>query len=185
MVDAQMEQALHKMHKAVAATQEEFGYIRTGRASPHLLDRIEIDYYGASTPLNQVAGISVPEARLMVITPYDKSALSAIERAIHVSDLGVNPSNDGSVIRLAFPPLTEDRRKLLIKQVKERAEEGRIAVRNIRRHTKDEMEQMKRDGEISEDELKRSEKELQKVTDRHVEEIDQMLAHKETELLEV
>lgn len=185
MVDVQLEEATKKMKKAVAATQEEFGHIRTGRASPHLLDRIHIDYYGAPTPLNQIAGISVPEARMMVISPYDKSSLSAIEKAIQQSDLGVNPNNDGSIIRLNFPPLTEERRKILIKQVKERAEEGKIAVRNVRRHSKDEMEKMKKDGEISEDELKRSEKELQKLTDHYVEEIDAMFGHKEKELLEV
>ncbi len=185
MVDAQLEEASSKMSKAVAATQDEFGHIRTGRASPHLLDRIEIDYYGARTPLNQIAGISVPEARMMVISPYDKSSLSAIEKAIQQSDLGVNPNNDGSIIRLNFPPLTEDRRKVLIKQVKERAEEGKIAVRNVRRHSKDEMEKMKKDGDISEDDLKRSEKELQKLTDHYVEEIDKMFGHKEKELLEV
>jgi ribosome recycling factor len=184
-LEAQLEQASSKMKKAVQATQEEFGHIRTGRASPHLLDRIEIDYYGAKTPLNQIAGIAVPEARMMIITPYDKSALSAIEKAIQASDLGVNPSNDGSIIRLAFPPLTEERRKILIKQVKERAEEGKIAVRNVRRHSKDEMERMKKDGELSEDDVKRSEKELQKLTDHYVEEIDKMFGHKETELLEV
>lgn len=184
-LEAQLEQASSKMKKAVAATQEEFGHVRTGRASPHLLDRIEIDYYGTKTPLNQIAGLAVPEARMMIITPYDKSALSAIEKAIQASDLGVNPSNDGSIIRLAFPPLTEERRKILIKQVKERAEEGKIAVRNIRRHSKDEMERMKRDGELSEDEVKRSEKELQKLTDHFVDEIDKMFGHKEKELLEV
>jgi ribosome recycling factor len=185
VVDAQIEEASKKMKGAVAATQEEFGHIRTGRASPHLLDRIHIDYYGAQTPLNQIAGISVPEARMMVISPYDKSSLSAIEKAIQQSDLGVNPNNDGSIIRLNFPPLTEERRKVLIKQVKERAEDGKIAVRNVRRHVKDEMERMKKDGDISEDELKRSEKELQKLTDHYVDEIDVMFSHKEKELLEV
>ncbi|CAN5867351.1 ribosome recycling factor [soil metagenome] len=185
MVELQIEQATSKMKKAVAATQEEFGHIRTGRASPHLLDRIEIDYYGARTPLNQIAGISVPEARMMVISPYDKNSLGAIEKAIQQSDLGVNPNNDGSIIRLNFPSLTEDRRKVLIKQVKERAEEGKIAVRNVRRHSKDEMEKMKKEGEISEDDLKRSEKELQKLTDHYIEEIDKMFGHKEQELLEV
>jgi ribosome recycling factor len=185
MVELQIEEATSKMKKAVAATQDEFGHIRTGRASPHLLDRIEIDYYGARTPLNQIAGISVPEARMMVISPYDKSALTAIEKALQQSDLGVNPNNDGSIIRLNFPPLTEERRKILIKQVKERAEDGKIAVRNVRRHAKVEMEKMQKDGEISEDDLKRSEKELQKVTDHFVEEIDKMFGHKEQELLEV
>lgn len=185
MVDDQLQEATSKMKKAVAATQDEFGHIRTGRASPHLLDRIEVDYYGARTPINQIAGISVPEARMMVISPYDKSALSAIERAIQQSDLGVNPNSDGTILRLNFPPLTEDRRKQLIKQVKERAEDGKIAVRNVRRHSKDEMEKLKKDGELSEDDLKRSEKELQRLTDHYVEEIDKMFLHKEQELLEV
>jgi ribosome recycling factor len=183
--DVKVEHAAEKMRKAIAATQEEFSMIRTGRASPHLLDRIEVDYYGSKTPLQQIAGISVPEAKMLVITPYDKSALSAIEKAINASDLGINPSNDGSIIRLAFPPLTTDRRKQLIKQVKERAEEGKIAVRNIRRHSKDEMERMKKDGEMSEDDLKRVEKDLQKVTDEFVAEIDKMTSHKEQELLEI
>lgn len=185
VLDDKLEQAGAKMHKAIAATQEEFSMIRTGRASPHLIDRIDVDYYGTKTPLGQIAGISVPEARLLVISPYDKNSLSAIEKALNASDLGIHPSNDGSVIRLAFPPLTTDRRKLLIKQVKERAEEGKVAVRNIRRHAKDEMERMQKDGEISQDDLKRVEKDLQKVTDHHVEEIDKMTAHKEQELLEV
>lgn len=185
MVDAQLEEATKKMKKAVAATQEEFGHIRTGRASPHLLDRIHIDYYGAPTPLNQIAGISVPEARMMVISPYDKSSLSAIEKAIQQSDLGVNPNNDGSIIRLNFPPLTEERRKILIKQVKERAEDGKIAVRNVRRHAKDEMEKLEKDGAISQDDLVRAEKELQKLTDRSVAEVDEIQGHKEQELLEV
>ena len=185
VAEATLQQAASKMRKAIAATQEEFSMIRTGRASPHLVDRIEIDYYGSKTPLGQIAGISVPEAKLLVITPYDKSSLSAIEKAINASDLGIHPSNDGSVIRLVFPPLTGDRRKLLIKQVKERAEEGKVAVRNIRRHSKDEMEKMEKDGEMSQDDLKRVEKELQKLTDQSIEELDQMTAHKEQELLEV
>lgn len=184
-VEGLMEQAQAKMRKAMAATQEEFSVIRTGRASPHLVDRLEINYYGSRTPLGQIAGISVPEARLLVISPYDKNSMSAIEKAINGSDLGLHPSNDGSVIRLVFPPLTQERRKQLIKQVKEKAEEGKIAVRNIRRHFKEDMEKMKKDGELSEDDLKRSEKELQKLTDRYVEEIDRMLVHKEQELLEV
>lgn len=184
-VEAELKQAGSKMRKAIASTKEEFSLVRTGRASPHLLDRIEVDYYGTRTPLNQIAGISVPEARLLMVTPYDKSAMSAIEKAIAASDLGINPSNDGSVIRLSFPPLTEERRKLLVRQVKERAEEGRIAIRNIRRHSKDEMEKAQRDGDLSEDELHRAEKDLQKLTDEFVEEIDNLLAHKEQELQEV
>lgn len=185
VLDKQMAEAESKMRKAIAATREEFAMVRTGRASPHLLDRIEVDYYGSKTPVGQIAGISIPEARMMVISPYDKNALSGIEKAILASDLGINPSNDGSVIRLAFPPLTEERRKGLIRVVRERAEEGRVAIRNIRRHSKDEMEKMQRDGEISKDDLKRVEKELQKLTDHYVEEIDKILSHKEQELLEV
>jgi ribosome recycling factor len=174
-----------KMHKAVAAAQEQFALIRTGRASPKLVERIDVDYYGSKTPLNQIAGISVPEARLMVISPYDHNALSAIEKALMAADLGINPSNDGKVIRLTFPPLTEERRREMIKVVHQRAEEGRVAVRNIRRHSKEEMEHLQKDGKLSEDDLARSEKELQKLTDRFVSEIDEMVAHKEKELLEV
>jgi ribosome recycling factor len=185
VLERQIAEAESKMRKAIVATQEEFAVVRTGRASPHILDRIEVDYYGAKTPVGQIAGISIPEARMMLISPYDKNALSGIEKAILASDLGINPSNDGNVIRLAFPPLTEERRKGLIRVVRERAEEGRVAIRNIRRHSKDEMERMQRDGEVSKDDLKRVEKELQKLTDHHVEEIDKMLAHKEQELLEV
>lgn len=185
MADEKIQHASAKMDKAIGATQEEFAKIRTGRASPNLVDRIEIDYYGSKTPLGQIAGISVPEAKLMVISPYDKSALGAIEKALSASDLGIHPSNDGTVIRLSFPPLTTDRRKVLIKQVKDKAEDGKIAVRNIRRHSKDEMEKMEKDGEMSQDDLKRIEKELQKVTDQHIDEIDKMVAHKEQELLEV
>jgi ribosome recycling factor len=185
VLERQISEAESKMRKAIVATQEEFAVVRTGRASPHILDRIEVDYYGAKTPVGQIAGISIPEARMMVISPYDKNALSGIEKAILASDLGINPSNDGNVIRLAFPPLTEERRKGLIRVVRERAEEGRVAIRNIRRHSKDEMERMQRDGEVSKDDLKRVEKALQKLTDHYVEEIDKMLAHKEQELLEV
>ncbi len=185
MLEAQIAQAEEKMEKAVLATREDFATVRTGRASPQLLERIQIDYYGTKTPLNQIAGISVPEARLMVITPYDKNALGAIQKAIQASDLNLNPSNDGAVIRLSFPPLTEERRKELIRHVRERAEEGRVAVRNIRRHSKEEMERMQKGGELSEDDLHRAEKELQKATDQKIHQIDEMLGHKEHELLEV
>lgn len=174
-----------KMRKAVEVTREEFSSIRTGRASPKLVERLEVDYYGTKTPLNQIAGISIPEARLLVITPYDRNAMSAIEKAILASDIGINPSNDGAVIRLSIPPLTEERRKELIKHMKERAEEGRVAIRNIRRHTKDEMERMKKEGHISKDDVFRAEAELQEMTDDFVAEIDEMVVHKEKELLEV
>lgn len=185
VLESQLKQAEDKMHKALIATRDEFGMIRTGRASPQLLERIDVDYYGTKTPLSQIAGISVPEARLLVISPYDKNALGAIEKAILASDLGINPSNDGTLIRLSFPPLTEERRKELTKVVRERAEEGKVAVRNVRRHSKDEMEKLQKGGHLSEDDLKRAEKELQKLTDHHVAEIEQMFSHKEKELLEV
>jgi ribosome recycling factor len=184
-LEQQMKQAEDKMHKAVNNAKDDFSMVRTGRASPTLLDRIEVDYYGTKTPLSQLAGISVPEARLMVISPYDKSALSAIEKAIMSSDLGINPSNDGSVIRLSIPPLTEDRRKDLIKQVKERAEEGKVAVRNVRRHAKEEMERLEKDHQVSKDDLVRTEKDLQRLTDQYTDEIDVLFSHKEKELLEI
>ncbi|HVE76180.1 MAG TPA: ribosome recycling factor [Actinomycetota bacterium] len=180
-----LKQAQDKMSKAVTSTKEDFSTYRTGRASPHLLDKIEIDYYGTKTPLNQIAGISVPEGRLLVVTPYDKNTLGAIDKAITASDLGINPTNDGTVIRLAIPPLTEERRKDMIKSVHHRAEEGRVAIRNVRRHSKEEMEKMKKDGEMSEDELMRVEKELQKLTDQFVAQVDDLSEQKEKELLEV
>jgi ribosome recycling factor len=177
--------ATHKMEQAVAHLKEELAGIRTGRAAPALLNRITVEYYGTPVPLNQLAGISVPEPRLLQVQPFDKTAISAIEKAIQTSDLGITPSNDGQVIRLAFPQLTEERRKELVKQVHHRAEEGRVAVRNVRRHAKDEMEKLEREGAISEDDLMRGEKELQKLTDRFVAEIDEIQQHKEKELLEV
>jgi ribosome recycling factor len=146
---------------------------------------VTVEYYGTPVPLNQLAGVSVPEPRLLQIQPFDKSAISAIERAIMQSDLGITPSNDGNVIRLAFPPLTEERRKELVKQVHHRAEEARVAVRNVRRHAKEEMEKLEHDGAISQDDLIRAEKELQKLTDRFVTEVDEIQGHKEQELMEV
>lgn len=186
MVDTEhMKEAEDKMHKAVHATREELAVIRTGRASPRLVEHLPVDYYGSKVPLNQIAGISVPEARQLVISPYDRNALSPIEKAINASDLGINPSNDGTIIRLTFPALTQDRRKELIKVARERAEEGRVAVRNVRRHTKEAMEHLEKDGQMSEDDLRRSEKDLQRVTDHYCAEIDEVLAVKERELLEV
>jgi ribosome recycling factor len=177
--------ATHKMEQAVAHLKEDLGGIRTGRASPAVLNRVMVDYYGTSVPLNQLAGLSVPEPRLLQVQPFDKNAIAAIEKAILTSDLGITPSNDGQVIRLAFPQLTQDRRKDLVRQLHHRAEEGRVAVRNVRRHAKDELEKLEREGAISEDELARGEKELQKLTDRFVAEIDEIQQHKEQELLEV
>lgn len=174
-----------KMAKAVDHLRDEFAAVRTGRATPALVEKLKVDYYGAETPLQQLAGFSVPEPRVLVVSPYDKSALGAIEKAIQQSDLGINPGNDGQVIRLTFPALTEERRKELVKVVKARAEEGRIAVRNIRREARHRLEALEKDGEISRDELERVEKDLEKATHGVVEEIDQMLAHKEHELLEV
>lgn len=174
-----------KMRKAVGVTHDDFGRIRTGRASPALVEKVAVEYYGTPTPLNQLASINVPEPRLLVIQPYDKSIIGSIEKTIMASDLGVTPSNDGNVIRLPFPPLTEERRKELIKVAHHRAEEGRVAIRNIRRHAKEELERMSKDGAISEDELRRAEKDLQKETDAHVAEVDTMLEQKEAELKEV
>jgi ribosome recycling factor len=184
-VQAVLRSADDKMKKAAAVTHEDLNRIRTGRASPALVEKLMIDAYGTSTPLNQLAGINVPEPRLLVITPYDKSQIPTIEKAIMASDLGVTPGNDGNVIRLPFPALTEERRKEMVKVAHHRAEEGRVAVRNVRRHSKDELEKMKKDGNISEDDLKRAEKDLQRETDAHVEEIDKLLAVKEQELQEV
>jgi ribosome recycling factor len=184
-VETALRDADHKMARAVEVAREEFSGVRTGRATPAILNRVTVEYYGTSTPMNQLASFSVPEPRLLVIQPFDRNAMAAMEKAIMQSDLGLTPSNDGNVIRLAFPQLTEERRKELIRVVRDRAEEGRVSVRNVRRHSKDELERLKKDGQISEDDLNRSEKELQKLTDRYVSEIDDLLSHKEKELLEV
>ncbi len=180
-----LKDADHKMKRAVEVTREEFSTVRTGRATPAILNRVTVDYYGTQTPMNQLASFSVPEPRTLVIQPFDKGSMAAMEKAIMQSDLGLTPSNDGNVIRLSFPQLTEERRKDLIKVVHHRAEEGRVAVRNVRRHIKEELERLKKDGEISEDDLNRSEKELQRLTDTHVSEIEELLTHKEKELSEV
>jgi ribosome recycling factor len=185
MIDNAMKQAEDKMAKAIGVTREEFVGIRTGRASPALVQRLLVDYYGAPTPLQQLAGISVPDPRSLLITPYDRSAISSIEKAIMASDIGITPSNDGAAIRLSFPTLTEERRKELIKVVRDRAEQGRVSIRNVRRHAKEEIERDQKAGEVSEDDMHRAEKELQKLTDRFIAELDEMLQRKETELLEV
>ncbi|MEX2394476.1 MAG: ribosome recycling factor [Actinomycetota bacterium] len=182
---AALKSADEKMKKAAHVTHDELGRLRTGRASPSFVEALMIDAYGTQTPLNQLASINVPEPRLLVIQPYDKSTIGAIEKAIMGSDLGVTPSNDGQIIRLPFPQLTEETRKQLVKVAHTRAEEGRVAVRNVRRHAKDELEKMQKDGKISEDDLRRAEKDLQKETDQHVAEIDKLLATKEKELWEV
>ncbi len=174
-----------KMKKAAHVTHEDLNRIRTGRASPSFVENLMIDAYSTTTPLNQLASINVPEPRLLLVTPYDRSIIGAVEKAILSSDLGVMPSNDGEKIRLPFPPLTEDRRKELVKVAHHKAEEGRVAVRNVRRHAKEELEKLKKDGNIGEDELRRAEKDLQSETDQHVAEIDLLLQHKEKELREV
>ncbi len=174
-----------KMTKAVQAYTRELAGIRAGRANASLLDRITIDYYGVPTPLNQLAGVSVPEPRLLVIQPYDKTVINEIEKAILKSDLGLTPSNDGSVIRLAIPPLTEERRKELVKVVKKEAEEARVAVRNIRRDGNDELKKMEKNGDISEDELRVYADEVQKLTDEYIGKIDQLTKEKEKEIMEV
>ena len=179
-----VDEAKDRMHKAVVHLQGEFSSVRTGRATPALVDKLKVDYYGSEVPLQQLAGFSVPEPRALVISPYDKGAVKAIEKAIQQSDLGVNPSNDGTVIRLTFPELTADRRKSLVKVVKTRAEEGRVAVRNVRRSIRQELEHLEKDGELSRDELDRIEKDLEKLTHDVVGEIDALLANKEKELLE-
>jgi ribosome recycling factor len=184
-IDSARTDATHKMEQAVAHLKDDLSGIRTGRAAPAVLNRVTVDYYGTPVPLNQLAGVSVPEPRLLQVQPFDRNAIGAIEKAIMQSDLGITPSNDGNVIRLAFPPLTEERRRELVKQVHHRAEEGRVAVRNVRRHAKEEMEKLEREGAISEDDLIRGEKELQKLTDRFVAEIDEIQGHKEQELMEV
>lgn len=174
-----------KMHKAIEHLKSEFSAVRTGRATPALVEKIRVDYYGSEVPLQQIAGFGVPEARVLVISPYDKGAMGAIEKAIQQSDLGINPGNDGQVIRLVFPELTQDRRKELVKVVKGQAEEGRVAIRNLRRHARQELEALEKKAEISRDELDRIEKDLEKVTHEVVAEVDQLLGHKEKELLEV
>jgi len=184
-VDTALKAATEKMDKAIAVLKDELAGVRTGRATPALLQRVVVDYYGTPVPIQQLASFSVPEPRTLVISPFDRNAIAAMEKAIMGSDLGITPGNDGTVIRLSFPPLTEERRKELIKLVHHRGEEGRVAVRNIRRHSKEELERLERDGGISEDDLVRSEKELQKLTDKHISDIDEVVAHKDTELKEI
>ncbi|MFM7541871.1 MAG: ribosome recycling factor [Actinomycetales bacterium] len=177
--------ASSKMDKAVEVAKEDFAAIRTGRAHPSMFAKIMVDYYGTATPLSQLATVQVPEARMALVTPYDKGATASIEKAIRESDLGVNPGGDGNVIRVNFPQLTEERRKEFIKVAKSKAEESRVSIRAIRRNAKETMEKLEKDGQVSKDELTRGEKELEKVTSDHVGKIDEILKHKESELLEV
>ena len=180
-----LDEAKARMVKSVEATRAEFSTVRTGRASPHLLDRIEVDYYGATTPLRQLAQISATEARLLTITPYDKNSIKAIEKAILESDVGLTPNNDGNLIRLAIPELTEERRRQLVKVVRGIAEEGRVAIRNIRRDVMHDLRELRDAGEAGADDEHRAEGELQRLTDEKVAELDGLLKHKEEEILEV
>jgi ribosome recycling factor len=185
LVTGLLDDARERMHKSVDSTRHEFGSVRTGRASPALLDRIMVDYYGTATPLKQLATISAPEARLLSIQPYDKTSIKAIERAILESDVGLTPSNDGSIIRLLVPELTEERRKQLVKVVRHIAEEGRVAIRNVRRDVMHDLRELKDAGETGSDDEHRAEQELQKVTDARITELDELLKMKEEEILEV
>ncbi|MBV8694421.1 MAG: ribosome recycling factor [Chloroflexi bacterium] len=179
------EDAQRRMQKAVEALKQDLAAIRTGRASAALVERITVDYYGTPTPLNQVASISVPEARLLVIQPWDKKLLTDIEKAIQKSDLGINPNNDGTVIRLTIPPMTQERRRDLVKTLHKKLDEHKVAVRNVRRDVQDKLRDREKKKEVSEDELKRSTERLQKLTDRHIDEMDKVGKTKETEILEV
>ena len=174
-----------RMEKSIGAFKEKLSEIRAGRANPAILNKVKIDYYGTSTPINQVAGVSVPEARLIVIQPWDVSVLKDIEKAILASDIGLNPNNDGKVIRLAFPELTEERRKELAKEIRKIAEEAKVAIRAIRRDGIDEAKAKQKNSEITEDELKSAETEIQKITDKNIEEIDKIIAKKENEIMNI
>lgn len=185
MIDDLLKSAEERMHKSVEATRGEFGSVRTGRATPALLDRVMVDYYGASTPLNQVATVSAPEARLLTVSPFDASSLDDIERAITTADLGITPGNDGKIIRISIPELTEERRKELVKQLRAIAEEGRIAVRNVRRDVMHELKALKESGDAGADDEHRAEEALQKLTDAQIGELDENLTRKEAEILEV
>ncbi len=185
MIDDLLKDAQERMHKSVEATRSEFSSVRTGRATPALLDRVMVDYYGASTPLNQVATVSAPEARLLTVSPFDASSLDDIERAIVAADLGITPGNDGKIIRISIPELTEERRKELVKQLRGIAEEGRIAVRNVRRDVMHELKALKDSGETGADDEHRAEEALQKLTDAQIGELDESLTRKEAEILEV
>jgi ribosome recycling factor len=184
-IDDLIQDATRRMDKSVEAAQTEFATLRTGRASPALLDRIQIDYYGQQTPLKQLATINAPEPRMITVQPFDPSSLAAIERAIQESDLGLTPSNDGKLIRLPIPQLTEERRKELVKVVRGMAEDGRVAVRNVRRDVMHHLKELVDKGEVGKDEEHRAEEQVQKLTDQHIEKIDELLKRKEAEILEV
>jgi ribosome recycling factor len=185
VIDDTLLEAEEKMDKAVEVAKSELQTLRTGRANPAMFSKIVVDYYGATTPLQQLASFKVPEPRMAVIEPYDKSSLNAIEKAIRDSDLGVNPTNDGTLIRIVFPQLTEERRRDLIKVAKTRAEDGRVSIRAVRRHAKDALDKLAKDGDTGEDDVRRAEKELEELTHKYTAHVDELLRHKEAELLEV
>ncbi|MBD0861263.1 ribosome recycling factor [Gordonia sp. zg691] len=185
MIDDALLDAEEKMEKAVNVAKDDMGSIRTGRANPAMFNRVTIEYYGSMTPVTQVASINTPEPRLVVIKPYEASTLPAIEKAIRNSDLGVNPTNDGTIIRVAIPQLTEERRRELVKQAKGKGEDAKVSIRNVRRKAAEELKRIQKDGEAGEDEVTRAEKELDKTTTTYVHQIDELVKHKEDELLEV
>jgi ribosome recycling factor len=185
VIDETLFDAEEKMERTVSVAKEELSTVRTGRATPAMFSRIHVEYYGSPTPLNQMASIAVPEARMAIVKPFEANQLGAIERAIRDSDLGVNPGNDGSIIRIIFPQLSEERRRDMVKLVKHKGEDAKVSIRNIRRKAKEELDRIQKDGEAGEDEVARAEKELQHVTDRYVGQIDELVKHKEAELLEV
>jgi ribosome recycling factor len=185
MIDETLFDAEEKMEKAVTVAKEDLATLRTGRANPAMFARLHVDYYGAPTPIPQMATIQVPEARMAVIKPYDSTQLHAIEKAIRDSDLGINPTNDGTLIRVVFPQLTEDRRRELGKTARGKGEDARVSIRNIRRKAKEVLDRLAKDGEVGEDDVARAEKELQSITDRYVASVDELVKHKEAELLEV
>ncbi|HEY2578802.1 MAG TPA: ribosome recycling factor [Streptosporangiaceae bacterium] len=185
MIEETLFESEEKMEKAVAVAKEEFAGIRTGRAHPAMFAKITAEYYGSPTPVNQLASFHIPEPRMVVIQPFDKSSLGSIEKAIRNSDLGVNPSNDGSIIRVIFPELSEERRREYVKVAHRKAEDGRVAIRNIRRHSKDALDKLVKNGDAGEDEVRRAERELDELTHTYVTQVDELLKHKEAELLEV
>jgi len=185
LIDELLAEARERMGKSVQSTQGEFGSVRTGRASPALLDRIVVDYYGAATPLKQLSTINVPEARLITVQPFDQSSIKAIEKAIMESDVGLTPSNDGRLIRLAIPELNEERRKELVKVVRRVAEDGKVAIRNVRRDVLQHLRELVVNGDVGDDEERRAEQQVQKVTDEHTKSIDDLLKAKEAEIMEV
>jgi len=185
VIDDSLLEAEEKMEKAVVVAKEEFGGIRTGRAHPSMFNKVTAEYYGTQTPVNQLASFHLPEPRMVIIQPYDKASMSAIEKAIRNSDLGVNPSNDGTIIRVVFPELSEERRKEYIRIARHKAEESRVSIRNIRRHAKDSIDKLVKNGEAGEDDGRRGERELEELTHGYIAQVDELLKHKEAELLEV